>query len=291
MRVLALMLLVACRGSNSAPATGSGSGSSPSREAAQTRAVACAPPVAEVTLAVHEDHPLACWDETCVRDGAHQAKAPRPSAWIRPAEVRMERGVLSACDDGLAAGRRGCRPLQTRLAEKIARTNASKVSVTTDLQIVIVDHEVWRADRGQPMLLVGPTEAFRIERVPQSRAVVAGRFFLATIEKHGQLYDSIGARIGTELLAWDPGEVVQLDDSTFLITDQSAPRFGVFDVWSGRMHWDYDQLAGFSITDAVRLRDGAGAVLLHDDAGWWIATFSPEARKIIAIEHVPLCRS
>lgn len=280
MRAL-LVLLVACRGS-SAPASGSGSGSSAPRDAAQTRVVACAPPKALATLAVHEDHPLACWDETCVRDGTHRPKALRPTAWIRPAEVRMDGGVLSACNDG-------CRPLQARLAEKIAKTDAAKISTTSDLDLVVVDTEVWRTQMDQPMELITPAEVFAGAQVTQSRAVVAGRFVLATLEKHGQLYDAIGARIGADLLPWDPGEVAQLDEHTFVITDQSEPRFGAFDVTTGRKLWEYDLLAGFTIADAVRLRDGAGAILLHDDAGWWIATFTIE-RKILALEHVPLCR-
>jgi hypothetical protein len=275
-----LVLLVACRGST--PASGSGSGSSAPRDAAQTRVIACAPPAASVTLAVHEEHPLACWNETCVRDGERRAKASRPTAWVRPAEVRMDGGVLSACNDG-------CRPLREKLAEKIAKTDPAKISATSDLDLVVVDTEVWRTQMDQPMELISPADVFGTTTVKQSRAIVAGRFVLATLDKHGQLYDAIGARIGTDLHAWDPGEAVQLDEQTFLITDQSEPRFGVFDVTSGRKLWEHDLLVGFTITDAVRLRDGAGAILLRDDAGWWIATITNE-RKILALDHVPLCR-
>ncbi len=194
----------------------------------------------------------------------------------------MDGGVLSACNDS-------CRSLHTRLAEKIAQTDAAKISTTSDLELVVVDSEVWRTQRDQPMELIPPAEVFATAQVKQSRAIVAGRFILATLDNHGQLYDSIGARSGTDLLAWDPGEAVQLDEHTFLITDRSEPRFGVFDVTTGRKLWEHDLLVGFTIADAVRLRDGAGALLLLDDAGWWIATVTNE-RKILALEHVPLCR-
>ena len=194
----------------------------------------------------------------------------------------MDGGVLSACNDG-------CRPLQARLAAEIAKTDAAKISVTTDLELVVLDHEVWRTAMDQLMELISPSDVFEGAQVEQSRAIVAGRFVLGTIDKHGQLYDSIGARIGADLHAWDPGEAVQLDEHTFVVTDQSDPRFGVFDVMTGRKLWEHDLLAGFTITDAVRLRDGAGSILMRDDAGWWIATFTNE-RKILALEHVPLCR-
>jgi hypothetical protein len=279
MRAL-LVLLVACRGSSGTPASGSGS-STPGDEG--TRAIACAPAAAKVTLGVHDDHPLACWDETCVRDGERRPKAARPDAWLRPAEVRMERGVLSACNDG-------CRALHARLAERIAKSDPEDVSVTSDLDIVLVDKEVWRPTLDQPMVLVMPMELFGSASVVQSRVVVAGRFFLATLDGHGQLYDATGARIGGSALhGWDPGEVAQLDEQTFVVTDRSAPRFAVFDLSSGHKLWSHDQLAGFAIDDVVRLRDGAGAILMHDEAGWWIATFTPEEPKLLALDHVPLC--
>ena len=278
MRAL-LVLLVACRGSSSAPAAGSSAGAP--RDAAQTRAIACAPATAKVKLGVHDDQPLACWDDTCVRDGERHPKAERPSAWIHPAEVRMDHGVLSVCNDG-------CTALQSRVAEKIAGTDPAKVAATTDLELVVIDTTVWRDDH--PMALIPPVELYGLQSTAlPTRIVVAGTLLVATFDMHGQIYDRIGARLFVDLHTWDPGEVVQLDEHTFVITDRSAPRFGVFDTTTGRKLWGYDQLAGFAIADAVRLRDGAGAVLFDDAAGWWIATFTGE-REIVALDHVPLCR-
>ena len=273
MRAL-LVLLVACRGD--APPSASGSGSSAPRDA-----MTCAP--AKVTLAVHEDHPVACWDGTCVRRGGERiAKAARPSAWIRPAEIRMDQGVLSVCNDS-------CRPLQARVAETIAGTDPAQISATTDLEIAVAGTTVWRTRLDHPMSLVPPQALYGKQSAAlPTRIVVAGNLLVVTFDGHGQIYDRAGGQVGTDLHAWEPGEVVQLDEHAFLITDRIKPRFGTFDVVTGRMLSSHDLFAGFTIEDAVRLPGGAGALLLSDDAAFTIATIVDG--QIVTLEQLARCR-
>ena len=285
MRALLLVILVGCRGSSGAPSAGSGSSVERARDAQATRAVACAPAKAKVSLAAHEELPVACWDTTCVRDGERLAAKPtRPPAWLKTAEVRMENGVLSVCNDG-------CQPINTRTATLIAATDPAKVSATQDLTLVVIDTHVWRVRFDTPLELAPPSELFgRDSTEKPSRVVVAGDRLIATFDKHGQLFDQGGTATGDALHDWDPGDVIQLDAHTFIVTDRSAPRIGAFDIATGNALWEHDALAGFSIEDTIRIHDGIAAILLHDDTGWWIATIAASERKIIALEQLPACR-
>ena len=196
----------------------------------------------------------------------------------------MDNGVLSACSDG-------CKPINTRAATLIAATDPAKVSATQDLEIVVIDTNVWRVRFDTQLELVPPPELFGAESSEKpSRVAIAGNRLVVTFDKHGQLFDAGGTAIGSSLHDWDPGEVLQLDTRTFLVTDRAATRFAAFDIGTGDVLWEHDALAGFAIEDAIRLHDGIAAILLRDDAGWWIATVAASERKIITLEQLPACR-
>lgn len=263
MRLAALLALVACRGSSPAPA--SGSGSAPPRDAA-----ACAPAKATVKLVVENDDPRACWID-----------CKPPPAWIHAAEVRMDRGQLSICTDG-------CRPVSNFVAERVAGAkDPAQIQATTDARVVVIEDRVYHALGEGTEELRPPFKVFGTDSTEKPEHVaVAGALLVATFDGHGQLFSGTVA-LGEDLLLYEPNLIVQLDEQTFIVTDRNEPRFSVFDM-AGRPIGEVDTFVGFAIEDAVRLHDGAVAILLRDDAGLWIVTYSQE-RKIIALEQVPLC--
>lgn len=264
MRLAALLALVACRGSSPAPA--SGSGSAPPRDAA-----ICAPAAAMVRLVVTDESPRACWTD-----------CKPPPAWIHAAEVRMDRGVLSICTDG-------CRPIGTAIAEIVAGAkDPARIAATTDGNLVVVEDRVYRVTGDRAEDLRPPIGIFGVDSTEKpDRVVAAGPLLVVTFDDHGQLYNSNAVALGDELLLYEPNLIVELDDQSFFVTDKNEPRFSVFDMF-GRRIAEVDTFVGFTIEDAVRLHDGVAAILLRDDAGLWIVTYSKE-RKIIALEQVPLC--
>jgi hypothetical protein len=288
---IALLVLVACRGSNSAPpAPGSASGVAPPADAAPIVGIDagirtdCIAENSVVKLALHGDTPVACVGDFCIRPAAKEpaarVDATRPPPWIDTPEVRMDKGVLSACSNG-------CRPLGNRLATLLAGTDPSKVSVSTDTELILVGKQIWRVrfDR-ETELVVGEQK-----RTP-TRIVFAGPFLLATFEKSGQLYDASLLELGLALRTYDPGDPFQLDKELFVVTNRAEPQVGIFDMATGALVHELSQFTGFSIIDAIRIKPNVAAFVMTDATGFWIVTFTADRKTpttITAMRAVPYC--
>ncbi len=273
---LLVVAVVACRGSESKP---------PPKPvvhdagAASTRVVPCVPKDEKVTLAVHEDQPVACWNKRCALDGIMLEPVPRrPAPWVTGGDIRLDHGVLSVCNDG-------CRVLPAQIALEIAKADATAIAATHNLELVVVDKKLWRVGSESEV-------AVEVQGVGKLRTLtVVGDRVVGTYDKHVVIFFDY-ATVNAFVRDLEPGPVIQLDAEHFAVIDRSNARIAVSEIDSGSLIGQIDALSQFTALDALRVREGTAALLLQDPAGYWIVSVTADAKTVTlsAFRHVPYCR-